>query len=312
MKKEKITIIIPCYNVQEYLPKCLESVLNSTFKDIEIIAINDGSTDNTIDILNEYAKKDKRIKVYDQKNVGQAKTRNRGIDMANGEYLFFLDSDDYIDQELLEKLYNETLLGYEIVISGAKKIVDNNIIEIDTFIKYTDDNKINYILNSSGPAWKLIKKSIITENKLYFYEDHIYEDIAIVPVWGMYAQKISYVPDTYYYYLIHSGSTMNQVTYNQKLEDIFYSLDYLSSYFKDEYNHELEYIYIKHLLHAASLRFLEFKKYDMIDKISNIMHKKFPNWKKNIYYKKDELKYKVVCNLLYYKQYFLLKLLLRK
>lgn len=311
--KQVISIIIPCYNTAKYVNKCIDSVLNNTFKDIEVILINDGSSDNTLEILKEYEKLDKRVKVYTQDNIGQAKTRNKAIKLAKGEYLFFLDSDDYIDSDLLGKLYDEVKRGNDIVISDAK-CIDENGVELSTikFVKYSNNNIKNYILNSSGPAWILIKKDIILDNNLYFFEDHIYEDIAVVPSWGIFARSISYVPNTYYYYLQRTGSTMKQTTYSKKLEDIFYSLEHLKSIFKDKYTDEIEYIYIEHLLHAASLRFFSFNKMEMLNKIVDTMSKYYPNWNKNIYFKKQSFKYKFVCKLFYKKKYKLLKLMLSK
>ena len=96
----KISVIVPIFNVEKYLKECLESIINQTFKDIEIICINDGSTDNSLDILNQYAEKDNRIKVITQSNQGLSAARNTGIKYANGEYISFIDSDDYIDTSL--------------------------------------------------------------------------------------------------------------------------------------------------------------------------------------------------------------------
>ena len=311
--KPIISVIIPCYNVEKYINKCLDSVLKGTFKDIEVIAIDDGSKDSTYELLKEYSKRDNRLIIKAKENTGQANTRNIAIDMSCGEYLFFLDSDDYIDNDMLEKLYNKAKEGYDIVVGDAKGIDSNlNILNVIRFKQYSDNNIDNYIINSSGPCWKLIKREIITENKLYFYENHIYEDIAVVPTWGIHAKNIAYVSDTYYYYLIRSNSTMNQVVYSKKLEDIFYSLEYLSNSFNNTYKEELEYIYIEHLLHAAALRFFKFDKKDMLDKISSIMKTLYPNWNKNKYYKKQNIKYKIVCNLFYKRRYGLLKLMLKK
>lgn len=101
----KVTIIIPVYNVEKYLEKCLNSVICQTLKDIEIICVNDGSTDNSQQILKEYAQKDERIKIVDKKNGGLSSARNAGLDAATGEYCYFLDSDDWIELNTLEKLY---------------------------------------------------------------------------------------------------------------------------------------------------------------------------------------------------------------
>lgn len=311
--RPKISVIIPCYNVEKYINKCLDSVLNSTFKDIEIIAIDDGSVDSTYEILKEYEKKDSRVVISTKKNTGQANTRNIAINKASGEYLLFLDSDDYIDTDMIEELYNKVKEGYDIAVCDAKGVdLAGNILNTIVFNEYSNNSIKNYIINSSGPCWKLIKKDIIINNNLYFYEGHIYEDIAVVPSWGIYANSIGYVPNKYYYYLIRNNSTMNQTAYNKKLEDIFDSLDNLTSLFNDKYNTELEYIYIDHLLHAASLRFFKFNKIDMLGKIVEIIKNRYPNWKKNTYYKKQNIKYKIVCNLFYKKNYKLLNLILKK
>lgn len=102
----EISVVIPVYNVEKYLKQCIDSVVNQTFKDIEIICIDDGSSDSSLDILNEYAKKDDRFKILTQENKGPSYTRNRGIDTARGKYLYFMDSDDYIEPESLEELYD--------------------------------------------------------------------------------------------------------------------------------------------------------------------------------------------------------------
>ena len=104
-KMPKVSIVIPVYNVEEYLRRCLDSVVNQTLRDIEIICINDGSTDNSSHILAEYQSKENRLRVISQKNGGQSKARNAGLEVATGEYIYFLDSDDYIKTYALEKLY---------------------------------------------------------------------------------------------------------------------------------------------------------------------------------------------------------------
>ena len=101
-----ITVIIPIYNVSKYLKNCLESVINQTYKNLEIICVNDGSTDNSLEILKEYKERDERIIIIDKKNAGVSAARNDGIEKASGEYLFCVDGDDYIDEDFFEKFYN--------------------------------------------------------------------------------------------------------------------------------------------------------------------------------------------------------------
>lgn len=104
----KVSIIIPIYNTEKYIKDCLDSVVNQTLDDIEIICINDGSTDNSLKLINDYAKRDKRIKVINQENKGQGTARNIGIKESKGEYIGFVDFDDYIDLKMYEKLFYES------------------------------------------------------------------------------------------------------------------------------------------------------------------------------------------------------------
>ena len=106
MEDIKVSIIVPVYNVARYLGECLDSIINQTLDDIEIICINDGSTDNSLEILEEYAKKDSRIWIFTIENSGLSLARNYGIKHANGKYVGFVDSDDYINETMFEKLYN--------------------------------------------------------------------------------------------------------------------------------------------------------------------------------------------------------------
>ena len=153
--------------------------------------------------------------------------------------------------------------------------------------------------------------SYTPDNNLYFFEGHIYEDIAIVPAWGLYTNKIIHVSNKYYYYVHRDNSTMNQNSYTPKFEDVFHSLENLKNIFKDRYSKEIEYIFIHHLLHGASLRFFKFNKYDKLDKINNYMRKYYPKWYKNTYYKKQGIKYRVVCNSFYRRRYWFLKLVFK-
>ena len=109
----KISVIVPVYNVEKYLARCLDSIINQTLADIEIICINDGSTDNSLEILNDYAKKDSRIKIIDQTNAGLSCARNAGMQIAQGEYIGFVDSDDWIDLDFYEKLVCFCILNHK-------------------------------------------------------------------------------------------------------------------------------------------------------------------------------------------------------
>ena len=128
MNKVDISIIVPIYNAEKYINKCVDSLLRQTKKEIEFILINDGSTDNTDSLLREY--KDKRIKYFKNKNQGIGKTRNFGIDKAKGKYLMFIDSDDYIEKDACEKLFNKAENSkLDLVVCNFYKVYDNGEVE---------------------------------------------------------------------------------------------------------------------------------------------------------------------------------------
>ena len=109
MEKDLISVIVPVYNIEKYLPRCIDSILDQTYKNWEAIFVNDGSTDNSLKILEEYKKSDGRIKIIDKKNAGSGAARNDGIETSKGKYIAFLDSDDWYEEDFLEKLYNNLI-----------------------------------------------------------------------------------------------------------------------------------------------------------------------------------------------------------
>lgn len=149
----KISVIVPVYNTQKYLNECLDSIINQTFQDIEIICIDDGSTDDSLKVLNELSEKDSRIKIVSQKNSGLSASRNRGIELSNGEYIYFIDSDDYIELNTLKELY-------DISIENSCDLVIFKLINFydDTYEKFTSPY---YEMNFLKPF----------RNKLFNYKD---------------------------------------------------------------------------------------------------------------------------------------------
>ena len=171
----KISIIMPTYNVQDYLPAAMESVINQTFSDIEIICINDGSTDNSLQILEDYARKDNRIKIIDQQNQGVSAARNKGIENANGEYIMFLDPDDTYDLTLCEKVVHKidaetpdiVMWGHNIVINGEVK--RHNCYIKDLTILTKKNTTLIEQLKIQVYIWdKAFKRSFIKDNKINF------------------------------------------------------------------------------------------------------------------------------------------------
>ena len=165
--------------------------------------------------------------------------------------------------------------------------------------------KKDYIVSVAGPCNKIIRTNIMKTNKLYFLESGIYEDISVIPLIALYANKIVYLEEPFYNYYIRSGSTMRQEKFNDKLLSIYDAISTLEKGFKqsemiENYKSELEYIYIEHLLYAGTGRFIEHKEgINEVSKIVKIIKEKYPNWRKNIYYKRKGFLFKLNCNIFY-------------
>lgn len=224
----KVSIIVPVYNVEKYLRKCLDSLINQTLKDIEIICVNDGSKDNSPKILEEYAKKDNRIIVINQENAGLSVARNSGIDIAKGEYIGFVDSDDWVDLDFFEKLYysatsNDTdiAVGGIIRVTGIKKKKFLNF-EKETI---TDNTNLKFELcdvPEKSYVWnKIYKTAKLKEIGLEFEKGIFYEDCIFTPQALFYLGKIVTVPNIYYYYLRRGNSTVKQRSEKANADSVY-------------------------------------------------------------------------------------------
>lgn len=219
-----ISIIIPIYNTGIYLKRCLESVINQNLKEIEIILIDDGSTDISGEICDQYARRDKRIKVIHKKNEGVSIARNEGIREAQGEYIAFIDSDDWIEPNMYESMYNKaTLQNCEIVICDAITVWENNNTQEDTIVQLKQDCHISrdevtpkLLTEIAGSAWRCIyKNTIIQEHQLIFpiglkfSEDRIFNIYAI----GL-STNIYYIKKPFYNRVMRKGSAVNKYYIN--------------------------------------------------------------------------------------------------
>lgn len=234
----KVSIIVPVYNVEKYLEKCLDSLINQTLKDIEIICVNDGSKDNSLNILEEYSKNDNRIIIINQYNAGVSVARNSGIDIAKGEYIGFVDSDDWVDLDFYEKLYNSAIKNdADIAVAGIIRTKKNK----KTFIlEYNDKEVTNNIYRKIElcdiPECCFVVNKIYKLDKLKnlnikFETNRIYEDMVWTPqiLYGM--DKIVTVSDTYYYYWRHSN-TLVKMSNAKTDEDLKYAKEKFESFFK--------------------------------------------------------------------------------
>ena len=236
---QKISIIVPVYNTSKYLNKCINSLLNQTLEDIEIILINDGSTDESDSIIKKY--KDKRIKYIHKKNEGIGKTRNLGIEIASGEYLSFIDSDDYVEADFCEKMYNKAIKdNCDIVICDFYKDIDSTLeyIKIESF-KDNSLNKNPNILNivNLGPCNKIYKRNLFENRNNRFVENLKYEDAPFVCKVLLSAKKIGKVDEYLAHYVIHDKS--ETTTRDERIFDILKITDIMIKELKKhDYMHD--------------------------------------------------------------------------
>ena len=218
----KISIIIPIYNAENYLKRCLNSVINQTLKDIEIICINDCSKDNSLEILKEYSKKDNRIKIINLKeNKGESKARNIGLDNTNSEYIAFLDNDDEIDLDFYEKLYNKAIKTISDIVKAGVDIINYDK-------KHQKDNLNELIKQNNSKLyfthywWSAIyKSSLIKENNIKFLEKYeIGEDILFLNQAILNCKKLEIIDNTYYHYHKRENSTDSKILNYEKIKSI--------------------------------------------------------------------------------------------
>ena len=306
----KVSVIVPVYNVEEYLERCLDSLVNQTLKETEIIVVNDGTKDNSQEIIDKYKEKYSNIKSYIKENGGLSDARNYGIKKASGDYLAFIDSDDYIDKFMLEKMWNKANKEkLDIVVCNSINIYDDNhMIEIKSNNNYSEDTIKNYLISPPMACTRICKRTLF--EKIEFKKNIYYEDLELTPKLVKQTKKIDFLDEGLYYYYQRTGSIMKQKEFSEKLLDIFKVLDSNKKLLLKEYPDEIEYMYITHLLRTASLRFLDYPQHkELIEKIIKTMKENFPNWKKNKYLKKSSTKLKLVCYLAYFKKISILKII---
>ena len=289
MKNKDISIIVPIYNAEKYLKKCIDSLLNQTKKELEIILINDGSTDSSEEIIKEY--KDKRIKYFKNKNQGIGKTRNFGIEKAEGKYIMFLDSDDYLDKTACEKMYNKVENeNIDVAICDFYKEYDNgNIEEIITpsFKSSSLKDNPDIITEYLSPWAKIYSTEMIKKNNIKFVENLKYEDAPFVIEVLCCANKIGKVDECLNYYLIHTNS--ETTVRDKKCFDILKIIDIIRKYTnnKEYLKEKIDKLTVRIITnYTIQQRMQKDKKVAMefIDKAFDYLKKEIPDYKNNKYY----------------------------
>lgn len=221
-KAPKISIIIPVYNAEKYLNRCLESLICQSLKNIEIICVNDGSSDRSPNILKEYAQKDKRIKIIDQENQGVAAARNAGIDIAKGKYLGFVDADDWVDYNFYERLYTSTNNLQIDIVKGNTARIFNDKTEKKGDLNNNIKSSRDHIVSSFQYEWwsAIYKRDLIINNNIKFQKALLAEDQLFLTEVLCVSKSFEIINDVYYYYFQNPLSLTHKIT-PQHITDLF-------------------------------------------------------------------------------------------
>ncbi len=285
--KNKVSIIIPIYNAKEYIERCLESIFNQTYKNIEIIAINDGSKDDSLKILKNISKKHDNLKIIDQENTGVAKVRNRGIKEAKGKYIMFIDNDDYIDNDYVKSYVNKISIDdLDVVIGGYERVDNDGKVLVRTIPSNTPMGKYTIV----APWAKIYKLEFLKKNNIEFLSTNIGEDIYFnLKVMNM-TNKIAFINNTSYKWFYNRKSISNTIHKKISKELQFeYLLDNCYKMLKNiskENIEENEYFFIKTVswyIYYINKNNDKNKVYNEIIKYKKWLSNHYKNYKKNKY-----------------------------
>lgn len=291
----KVSIIVPAYNVENYIQKCLETLVNQTLQEIEIIVVNDGSTDKTKSRIEKFMLAyPEKIKYLEKTNEGLSEARNYGLPSAHGKYIGFIDSDDYIEPNMFEEMYKK----------AEEEQAD--MVECDFIWEYPNKQKIDIgkiyrnkkeaFLYARVVAWnKLIKRETLENAKILFPKGLRYEDTEFFYKLLPSLKKISFVKKPLVHYIQRSNSIAN--TQNKRVKEIFEIWNNILKFYKEknlfeEYKNEIEYTYTRFLLCSSLLRIVKVgdkKTRKELEKLTwEELNSNFPNWKKNPILKREK------------------------
>lgn len=293
MSNIKVSLVIPIYNSEAYLARCLDSLLNQTLKEIEIVCVNDGSTDKSEDILMEYANKYPNVKVFKKENGGCGSARNMGIDNSTGEYVEFVDSDDELKTDAVEKMYNSAKkYNSDLVVCGMQRIDDvtGKLITSDmTKVKkecIIVENEIltDLLFINPGPCNKMHRRSIFKDAR--FPKIPVVDDLMLTLQYVPNIKVISFVKEPLYRYKVRRESGVNTVAYStyEQMKDMFIKIKetYLSNNLDKKYIEYIDKMAYIHVGVSMLYRMCFIKDINVNDEISKTiqyLNTSFPTWK---------------------------------
>lgn len=321
----EVSIIIPFYNVEQYLDKCMESVIRQTMDDFEVILVDDGSKDNSLSFANSWNKRyPNKVSVYTQVNSGQGTARNNGVIYAQGEYILFVDSDDTVTENFVEEAYHAIISCDADMAVFDAVVVDEQGNKIEDLVGcHTDERVISLdsfpriLLEYPCPWNKIYKRSLFIDNDLKYPTHMWYEDLAGASMFYTGAKKIAVLHKQLYFYMQRTTSVMHS-NVNPKNIEILRAMDIILDFYRqkglyDKYYKELEYLGVYHVLIAAAGRTVRGdRKSKFPDQFMEYMDSHFPKWKQNPYIKElskaNHLKLWLLCRRWYRMLHILYKI----
>ena len=308
----KLSIVVPVYNTAKFLGECVESLAEDLPKDCEIVLIDNGSTDGSLELCREFAEKYKFVRVLKCARPGAAAVRNFGMKQVRGEYVWFVDSDDYVRRGAAREILAVCVRSKaEVVLIGAQKVTETGeeiaggVLgavrpEVD---KHWRQRFVRYGL----APWQVIcQREWLIKNALFYDEGMIHEDMAIISSYILYTDKVASVEKPVYYYRQRKGSVLHGGTWSERELDIFPALELLAGRFEkvgkfNKYKAELEWFYIWNLLDDAAREFVKFPEGRReFAEIRRALRSRFPKWRRNKYFRDCALGVRLRCRLAYH------------
>lgn len=319
---ELVSVIVPVYNVEKYLDKCIQSIQRQTYENLEIILVDDGSPDRCGKICDEYAREDRRISVLHKKNGGLSDARNAGVDIASGKYLLFVDSDDFIDEDLIRQT-TESAEKYQsdIVLFDFKRLEPDGTVEICSMNKIPTDQGVRVadypkvIVDSVSACDKFFRREFFVNSRIRFPLGYHYEDLGSIPKYMLAAKTISYVKEPFYNYVIREGSIITGTGVEKNYHDRCRMIEGVLGYYREngaeqQYFRELEYLTLFHGYFIPTREIL-FRKGDRryIEKFRMFLKQRYPDYRRNAYLKDMSGKEKIQFYMIDHRQYWMVQLL---
>jgi len=321
-KIKEISVIVPIYNIENYLKKCLQTLMNQSFGSYEVILVDDGSTDGSKKIAESYSEEYSEIfTLVCQENRGLSEASNTGMKFAKGKYLCFVDSDDYVETDYLQKLHECAESTEADLVFCAFRSVDEkgNVIKnieeagFEPGKGYTIEERKDLLLTQNAAWNKLYKRDIIESNHLQFTPGAWYEDLRFVKKYMLFASVFAYCDSILYNYLIRQGSIMNSMSSKRNIE-IVDAIDEVKHFYEErnllcDFYDEIEFLAIEHIYISTLVRLIRSNDKEQFKQVKKEFITRFPNFKRNKYIRGLERNRKIIFGMLNVRTYKLINIL---